>query len=223
MFSAAAHLTTAARAALQGGRNLGRISPVTRTADNAALPATTITGRAAGRVDDAAVAGQWNSPVEVLGRRVYQRDDLFDPNQVTIWRQNGETVTGTNLERMATGRAPLDANGDAIQLHHLTGTEVNVITGTRGSLAEISTPTHTRLDDVLHIPNGTRNPNFTGTRTPDNHPSNVERYTSFRRNTDGTTSTQGREFDTYRGNYWRNRAQNYTPPPPPEIPTGGGG
>ena len=53
VFSYAAHLTTAARAALQGGRNLDRISTVTRAADNAALPATTITGRASGRIDDA--------------------------------------------------------------------------------------------------------------------------------------------------------------------------
>ncbi|MDW8584105.1 hypothetical protein Q7W15_02405 [Streptococcus suis] len=47
----------------------------------------------------------WKNEVEFNGNKVYQRDDLIDPNVVSSWKENGVTVTGTNVERMASGRA----------------------------------------------------------------------------------------------------------------------
>ena len=121
VFSAAAHLTTAARAALQGGRNLDRISPVTRTAYNAALPATTITGRASGRVDDAAPNPSVDEVVDELPRSKANQGP-YDPRAVreTLEERFGAgnitstTVPGQPLQRVSDGdgvRVLTDVNG----------------------------------------------------------------------------------------------------------------
>jgi len=76
------------------------------------------------------------TPQEVNGRRVYQRDDLFDPNAVDA---NGMT----NLERMRKGRSPIGHDGEAVNLHHLTQNEP-------GSLAEVGGTFHSENSKVLH-------------------------------------------------------------------------
>jgi hypothetical protein len=73
---------------------------------------------------------------EVNGRRVYQRDDLFDPNAVDA---NGMT----NLERMKKGRPPIGHDGEAVNLHHLTQNEP-------GSLAEVGGKFHSENSKTLH-------------------------------------------------------------------------
>jgi len=123
---------------------------------------------------------------------------LFDPAQVSQWKVNGKLVSGTNLERMATGRAPVDAEGRSVQLHHLTQTEVNVQNGTRGSLAEVGATFHGKNFSVLHLP-FPRNPNIPKQTIP--------RYPSFRRNPNGTASSQAAEFANYQSGYWKIRAE----------------
>ncbi|WP_019222276.1 hypothetical protein [Bartonella rattaustraliani] len=43
-------------------------------------------------------------------KKVYRRSGLFYPNKIVIWKEKGEKIWGTNIARMETGRAPLDAN-----------------------------------------------------------------------------------------------------------------
>lgn len=116
----------------------------------------------------------WSSdPIQFNGNRVYQRNDLFDPSQTSTWRQGGRDVTGTNLDRMAAGRAPLDATGNPVNLHHMTQSQ-------NGAIAEVTQSFHSRNNGVIHI-----NPNTV--------PSGINRS----------------QFDTWRGQYWRNRATTY--------------
>ena len=62
----------------------------------------------------------WSSRTEFEGIKVYPRGDLFNPNEMTSWRQGGKVISGTNLERMATGRAPIGTDGKPVNLHHMT-------------------------------------------------------------------------------------------------------
>jgi hypothetical protein len=79
----------------------------------------------------------WNMKTDFEGRRVYQRDDLIDPNAV-------DHIGRTNVERMHDGNPPLGPDGKEIVLHHLTQTN-------DGSLAEIAASMHTKNHKVLHI------------------------------------------------------------------------
>ena len=80
----------------------------------------------------------WDKPVNIDGRKVYKRDDLFDANHISSWKVKGKTFTGKNIERMASGRAPIGHDGNSIELHHLTQNEVSGLTGKKGALAEVS-------------------------------------------------------------------------------------
>jgi len=146
--------------------------------------------------------GKWEG-ADVLGRRVYQRTDLFDPMKRSAWvdEASGQWRRGTNVERMEAGLAAVDAAGRPIQLHHLTGIEVNSMTGTRGALAEVTEAFHQQNTSVLHIPELHRNPNIPQQTLP--------RYPSFRRTPTGGRSLQADEFDTYRAEYWRERAKGF--------------
>jgi len=77
-------------------------------------------------------------PKEVNGRRVYQRDDLIDPQKV-------DDVGRTNLQRMQAGRAPIGPDGQPINLHHLTQSEP-------GSLAEVQQSMDQQYTKILHMP-----------------------------------------------------------------------
>lgn len=75
--------------------------------------------------------------------KVYQRDDLFDPNQIVSWTVKGEEVWGTNIERMETGRAPIGFDGKSVELHHLKQTP-------EGPIAEMSHESHNKYSSVIH-------------------------------------------------------------------------
>jgi len=55
------------------------------------------------------------------GHLTKQRNDIFDPNTVSSWKVRGKKVTGTNIERMASGRAPIGVDGRPVNLHINTG------------------------------------------------------------------------------------------------------
>lgn len=109
----------------------------------------------------------WTSdPIQFSGNKVYQRNDLIDPNRV-------DPVSGkTNLELMQAGRAPLGPDGKSINLHHLTQSQ-------SGAIAEVTQTLHSNNHGVLHMPNTV--------------PSGVNRT----------------EFNAWRRNYWRNRANDF--------------
>ncbi|WP_183194748.1 HNH/ENDO VII family nuclease, partial [Bartonella fuyuanensis] len=122
------------------------------------------------KMSDEAIATQylgqerrfWSKPIEVefeitnkgekitQTNKVYQRDDLFDPNQIVSWTVKGKEVKGTNIERMKTGRAPLDFNENPIELHHMLQTH-------DGPIAEVTNAFHNKHNSVIHI-----NPNTMG-------------------------------------------------------------
>ncbi len=75
---------------------------------------------------------------EVAGRKVFQRDDLIDPNFV-------DPETGlTNLQRMQRGKAPIGPDGKELPLHHVTQDEP-------GPVAEITATRHQENFRQLHI------------------------------------------------------------------------
>jgi RHS repeat-associated protein len=78
------------------------------------------------------------------GTRVFQRNDIFDPNVVSGWLDNGAEVTGTNVERMASGRAPIGTDGEPVNLHHLIQTD-------ESSLAEMTSTFHRTNSRIIHI------------------------------------------------------------------------
>ncbi|MCI4030699.1 HNH/ENDO VII family nuclease, partial [Dickeya dianthicola] len=85
-----------------------------------------------------------NEPIQFKGNKVYQRDDLFDPNRMTTWRDKGKVFKGTNVERMATGRAPVGYDGKAVNLHHMLQSQ-------KGPIAEMSQSFHKSNHGIIHI------------------------------------------------------------------------
>ena len=83
-------------------------------------------------------------PIEFNGNKVYQRNDLFDPNLMTTWTDKGKIIKGTNLERMASGRAPIGHDGNSINLHHMTQNK-------NGAIAEVTQTFHQQNKTVIHV------------------------------------------------------------------------
>ncbi|WP_220000005.1 HNH/ENDO VII family nuclease, partial [Gilliamella apis] len=83
-------------------------------------------------------------PIEFNGNKVYQRNDLFDPNLMTTWTDKGKIIEGTNLERMASGRAPIGHDGNPINLHHMTQNK-------NGAIAEVTQTFHQQNKTVIHV------------------------------------------------------------------------
>ena len=79
----------------------------------------------------------WNKKAKYDGSTIYQRDDLIDINLID---KRGRT----NLQRMKKGIAPLDKDGNSINLHHL-------IQMNEGTLAEVSASLHSSKTGILHI------------------------------------------------------------------------
>ncbi|WP_208436693.1 DUF637 domain-containing protein, partial [Bartonella tribocorum] len=75
--------------------------------------------------------------------KVYQRDDLFDPDKMVKWRVNKKDVWGTNVERMRARRAPIGFDGRPVELHHLSQTP-------EGPIAEMSYEFHKKYTSVIH-------------------------------------------------------------------------
>ena len=90
------------------------------------------------------VAKYWDDAVEFSGNKVYQRSDLFDPDALSSWKVKGKKVTGTNVERMASGRAPIGYDGKSVNLHHMTQTQ-------SGAIAEVSETFHQANKSIIHI------------------------------------------------------------------------
>ena len=82
-----------------------------------------------------------DDPVEFNGNRVYQRNDLFDPNRVDV--DSGLT----NRQLMRNGYAPYGADGKKIVLHHITQTQ-------GGAIAEIGQQFHRQNFGTIHINTG---------------------------------------------------------------------
>ena len=89
----------------------------------------------------------WKESIDFQGNKVYQRNDLFDPAQVSSWKDNGKTVTGTNVERMASGRAPIGYDGKSVNLHHLSQTP-------DGPIVEVSQSFHNKYYSTIHMNTG---------------------------------------------------------------------
>ena len=89
----------------------------------------------------------WNKTVEFNGNKVYQRDDIFDPNTISSWKEKGKTVTGTNVERMESGRAPIGVDGKPINMHHVIQTQ-------DGPIAEVTQTFHQTNYNTIHINTG---------------------------------------------------------------------
>ncbi|WP_282187987.1 HNH/ENDO VII family nuclease, partial [Photorhabdus noenieputensis] len=83
-------------------------------------------------------------PITFKGNKVYQRDDLFDPQHMSAWRDKGKVIRGTNIERMASGRAPVGHDGKAVNLHHMLQTQ-------NGPIAEMSQTFHKVNHKAIHI------------------------------------------------------------------------
>lgn len=68
---------------------------------------------------------------------------MFDPNQRVKWREKGEDVWGTNIDRMKARRAPIGFDNRSVELHHLNQTP-------DGPLAEMSHEFHKKYTSVIH-------------------------------------------------------------------------
>ena len=150
-------------AVVSGGKVVGFIDEATgsfKRAADAAYDANAVREAVA-----ATKNARW-SRNEFRGMRVYQRNDLIDPNRVD---KDGRT----SLELMRQGRAPIGPDGERINLHHLN--ERN-----DGPLAELTQTMHSINTRTIHINPGTT-------------PSGIDRNA----------------FDTYRRNYWKNRAKDF--------------
>ena len=89
----------------------------------------------------------WSKSIQFDGNKVYQRNDLFDPMQVSSWKRNGKTITGTNIERMAAGNAPIGYDGKSVNLHHLLQTP-------DGPIVEVSNSFHKQYYSTIHMNTG---------------------------------------------------------------------
>ncbi|PYE85159.1 HNH/ENDO VII family nuclease [Phyllobacterium leguminum] len=121
---------------------------------------------------------------EVNGRRVYQRDDLIDPNFV-------DPDTGlTNLEHMRAGRPPIGPDGNQIELHHMVQQEGLPFTNDMAPLAEVERSFHSKNYNAIHI-----------------YPRGDPDYISWRK----LNPSNARRYDNYRRKYWPTRAKDFEP------------
>ena len=126
---------------------------------------------------------KWRSR-DVNGRRVYQRDDLFDPDYV-------DPNTGlTNKQLMEEGLAPIGPDGRPINLHHMTQDEP-------GPMAEVAETFHRENNRALHMYTNQYDKTWVG-------PDGVRRpYTS------APASMNRSEFNRWKEQYWIDRAKDF--------------
>ncbi|MCT4665133.1 MAG: HNH/ENDO VII family nuclease [Flavobacteriales bacterium] len=90
----------------------------------------------------------WKGTTYFQGIKVYQRSDNFNPKAISSWniKVKGKKVkvTGTNVERMASGRAPIGIDGKPINLHHMIQSDA-------AGLAEMTQTFHKKNSKILHI------------------------------------------------------------------------
>ncbi|MGT2754251.1 HNH/ENDO VII family nuclease [Streptococcus ovis] len=82
----------------------------------------------------------WTTDVEFNGNKVYQRDDLIDPNLV-------DGLGRTNVQRMQKGLAPIGPDGQSINLHHVTQRH-------DGTISEVTQSFHSKNYRTIHINTG---------------------------------------------------------------------
>ncbi|WP_328592826.1 HNH/ENDO VII family nuclease [Yersinia alsatica] len=133
--------------------------------------ASKLLNKASDEVSSANYFGQerkyWSAePIQFNGNKVYQRNDLFDLNAV-------DARGRSNIQRMEKGLAPLDANGNSVNLHHMLQRQ-------DGPIAEVTQTFHKDNHGVIHI-------------NDNSIPSGINRT----------------EFDKWRSNYWKERAQAF--------------
>lgn len=63
---------------------------------------------------------------------------------VTSWRDGEKVISGTNLERMATGRAPIGTDGKPVNLHHM-------LQSNDSAIAELTQTFHQQNSKIIHI------------------------------------------------------------------------
>lgn len=74
---------------------------------------------------------------QCIGVKVYQRNDIIDPNLV-------DARGRTNLQRMDQGLAPIGSDGNPVNLHHMLQTN-------DGPIAEVTQNFHQQNSKVIHI------------------------------------------------------------------------
>jgi hypothetical protein len=79
----------------------------------------------------------WDKITNFDGKKVYQRNDLIDPNRK-------DCQGNTNLQRMLNRRPPIGTDDKIIIMHHMTQDD-------EGPMAEVSTTMHDDHRGVIHI------------------------------------------------------------------------
>jgi len=79
----------------------------------------------------------WTGSTEFRGNKIYQRNDLIDPQRI-------DRKGRTNLARMQKGLAPIGPDGKSINIHHMLQTQ-------GGALAEMPTTFHQDYSRIIHI------------------------------------------------------------------------
>lgn len=81
---------------------------------------------------------------EFKGKKVYQEDKLFEPETISSWKEKGQIVDGTNVERMASGRAPIGVDCRPIMLYPVTQEQ-------NGSIVEVLYSFYQEKNSVTYI------------------------------------------------------------------------
>ena len=119
----------------------------------------------------------------VEGRKVYQRDNLFDPNRV-------DADGLSNIQRMQAGNAPIGKDGLELNLHHLTQDEP-------GSMVELLSSYHSKNDRILHMYSNQWDKTWVGTdgarRVYNSAPPSMNR----------------KPFNSWKKRYWKVRALDF--------------
>jgi filamentous hemagglutinin len=90
---------------------------------------------------------QFWSRTDYNGQRIYQRDDLVNPDYVSPADKYGRT----NLKRMQQGLAPMGPDNKPLNLHHMLQTQ-------DGPIAEVTHSMHFGNYNQLHWKAGTKIP-----------------------------------------------------------------
>jgi hypothetical protein len=92
-------------------------------------------------IESVPVVGQarlfWKQAVAFKGVKVYQRNDIINPNLI-------DKEGRTNIQRMKRGLAPIGPDGEPVNLHHITQSNDS-------SIAEITDNFHKIYQGPIHI------------------------------------------------------------------------
>uniref|UniRef100_UPI0024806067 HNH/ENDO VII family nuclease n=1 Tax=Oceanospirillum beijerinckii TaxID=64976 RepID=UPI0024806067 len=139
----------------------------------------------------------WSDGKEIGGRKVFQRDDLFDPSRKD---DNGLS----NIERMKSGKAPIGRDDRPVNLHHLIQREP-------GAIAEVGGKMHSEETKRLHIPQYEKINGVQKRRKNYSFRAHDGRKASWPRTKSGRIkqTKASREFSAWSSNYWKRRAEDF--------------